>query len=195
MPAEDADRWNARYQTDPRNSSDLPRTLLSEHIDLLPTQGLALDIAMGLGGNSGILLQHGLRVIGVDISFVAVHRAKTELPGLMGVVTDLVHFHIPQNTFDVILNFLYLQRDLWLPITTGLKKGGIVFIECLTEDMLTVHPEINPCFLLKPGELQHVFLDSQISTKLEILYYTEGWSSTSTSHPRSSAGLIARRVA
>jgi len=194
MPTEDANRWNLRYQADPRNSFELPRTLLLEHANLLPLNGLALDIAMGLGGNASFLLQHGLRVIGVDISYVAVSKAKTELPALMGVVADLCKFHIPLNTFDVIINFLYLQRDLWVPCADGLKKDGILFIESLMEDMLSIHPEINPQFLLKPGELQQAFLQAILAKDMEILYYSEGWRPTGTSHPRSTASLIARRI-
>jgi tellurite methyltransferase len=194
MPIEDANRWNSRYQADPRNSFELPRAMLLEYADLLPFDGLALDIAMGLGGNSRFLLQHGLRVIGVDVSYVATRKAKTELPALMAVVADLNKFHIPPNTFDVIINFLYLQRDLWVPIANGLKKGGVLFIECLMEDMLSIHPEINPTFLLKPGELQQAFLQANLGKNMEILYYTEGWRSTGTSHPRSTASLVARRI-
>ena len=194
MPIEDANRWNSRYQADPRNSFELPRALLLEYADLLPFDGLALDIAMGLGGNSRFLLQHGLRVIGVDVSYVATRKAKTELPALMAVVADLNKFHIPPNTFDVIINFLYLQRDLWAPIANGLKKGGVLFIECLMEDMLSIHPEINPAFLLKPGELQQAFLQANLGKNMEILYYTEGWRPTGTSHPRSTSSLVARRI-
>jgi tellurite methyltransferase len=195
MPTEDANRWNSRYLADPRNSSDRPRTLLLEHADLLPSHGLALDIAMGLGGNASFLLQQGLSVIGVDISYVALSRAKRELPGLMAVVADLNHFHIPHSTFDVILNFLYLQRNLWIPMTNGLRIGGILFIECLTQDMLSIHPDINPAYLLKPTELQEEFITGEFSKNMEILFYTEGWCSTNTSHPRVTASLIARRFA
>lgn len=195
MPSEDANRWNLRYQANPRNSFELPRTLLLEHADLLPFNGLALDIAMGFGRNARFLLQRGLRVIGADISYVAVRKAKTELPSLMAVTADLYTFHIPPNTFDVIINFLYLQRDLWVPITNGLKKGGVVFIECMMEDMLIIHPEINPSFLLKPGELRQAFLQGNADKNLELLYYAEGWRSTESSHPRSTANLIARRIA
>jgi hypothetical protein len=194
MPAEDANRWNLRYQADPRNSFELPRALLVEHNDLLPSQGLALDIAMGLGGNARFLIQRGLRVIGVDVSYIAVRKATSELPTLMAVVADLEQFFIPQNTFDVIINFLYLQRNLWIPIINGLKKGGVLFIECLLEDMLSIHPEINPAYLLKPGELQQVFIDGEMSRNLEILNYTEGWYSMTTSHARATSRLVARRV-
>jgi hypothetical protein len=67
MSLDDARRWNARYQMDMRESFERPRPFLVEHAHLLPSSGLALDIAMGLGGNAGFYWLR-LRVIGVDIS-------------------------------------------------------------------------------------------------------------------------------
>jgi hypothetical protein len=122
-------------------------------------------------------------------------KAKSKLPDLIAVVADMEHFYIPPNSFDVIINFLYLQRDLWLPMTLGLKIGGVLFIECLTEQMLSIHPEINPSFLLKPGELKQIFFDHDYVKNVEILYYSEGWQPSDTSHPRAVASLIARRIA
>jgi len=193
MPTEDAIRWNSRYQEDPHNSFELPRSLLQDHADIIPTRGLALDVAMGLGGNANYLIQLGLQVIGVDISFIAMSKAKNRFPTLMAVVADLANFYIPQNTFNVVINFLYLQRGLWLPMTRALKNGGVLFIECLTDDMLAVHPDINPVYLLKPGELMHAFSHDEIGTSMEILFYSEGWQLTTTSHPRAVANIIARR--
>ena len=195
MPTEDAARWNLRYQDDPRTTFDLPRSLLYDHSDLIPTHGLALDLAMGLGDNANFLLNLGLRVIGVDISYVALRKVKSRLSNLMAVVADLEHFYIPPNTFDVVINFLYLQRDLWLPMILGLKKDGIIFIECLTKEMLTIHPEINSAYLLKQGELQQVLLKGDFGKDIELLFYYEGWQALSTSHPRAVASLIARKNA
>jgi 2-polyprenyl-3-methyl-5-hydroxy-6-metoxy-1,4-benzoquinol methylase len=195
MPTEDANRWNLRYLAGADNPSDIPRSLLVDHADLLPSSGLALDIAMGLGGNAGYLLRRGLRVVGVDISEVAVYRAKKEFTDLMAVVADLERFSIPPLKFDVILNFLYLQRNLWGSIQYGLKPGGLLFLECLTDEMLSIHPEIDLSYLLKHAELLHTFKDSMKRIEMEILYYHEGWSSSNNAHRRATAALIARRVA
>jgi len=193
MPSEVASRWNSRYLEGASNSFDQPRSLLVNHADLLPTSGLALDLAMGTGGNAGYLLKRGLRVCGVDISYVGVSKAHAKYPALMAIVADLERFSIPPGKFDVILDFLYLQRNLWQPIYTGLKTGGVVFIECLTEDMLSIHPEINPAYLLKTGELRQVFSTGELGKNLEILYYHEGWQTESNLHRRAMADLIARR--
>jgi hypothetical protein len=187
MSREDARRWNARYQAAPRDSFELPRPFLVEHAPLLPRSGLALDIAMGLGGNAGFLIQHGLRVIGVDISAVAMRSAADHLPSLMPVIADLQNFYLPPESFDVITNFLYLQRSLWTLYPNCLRPGGILIVETLTLEMLAVNPDIDPSYLLQPGELGQAF------PALNTLVYREGWQETKTGHPRAVASIVAQR--
>jgi SAM-dependent methyltransferase len=194
MPVEDANRWNSRYQDQSHDSIECPRSLLIEQMHFLPFSGLALDVAMGLGSNANFLMNHGLRVVGVDISYVALRQAKRKFPNLMAVLADLHNFFIPQYIFDVIVCSLYLQRDLWMPMIKGLRSGGVIFIECLTEDMLEIHPEINPAYLLKPGELEQTIILGESRRYLDILHYYEGWRSKTSSHPRAVASLIARRI-
>ena len=194
MPSEDAVRWNSRYLDESGHPTRSPNLLLTENKNLLTSGGLALDIAMGLGVNAGFLLRNGLRVIGVDISYAAVYQAKHEAPGLMAVVVDLEDFFIPPGAFDVILDLLYLQRTLWVPMVNGLKVGGILLVECLTMDMLGHHPDINPSYLLNAGELHQAFHSRPLSDKLEILHSAEGWYQSAASHRRASARLIARRI-
>ena len=63
MPIEDAQRWNNRYQQETRyNRFSQPRPFLRQHLWRLPASGLALDAAMGLGGNAGLLF--GARAAG-----------------------------------------------------------------------------------------------------------------------------------
>ena len=188
MPNEDAERWNARYREDERYRRDAPpRRFLVENADCLPRQGLALDAAMGLGGNAGFLLERGLRVVGVDVSWVAVRRARTRLPGLMAVAADLTRFSLPEERFDVILNFYYLQRDLWAAYRRALRPGGILVIETLSQEMGAMRPDIDPQYLLQPGELQAAFSDWRI------LAYREGWVESETRHPKAVASLVACR--
>ena len=70
MPVADAQRWNQRYREGQHAGFDRPRAFLLAQAAWLPTHGLALDVAMGLGANAAWLLSRGLRVIGVDISEV-----------------------------------------------------------------------------------------------------------------------------
>ena len=188
MPMEDAHRWNERYSEESRfKSFTRPRPFLVRNLARLPKTGLALDVAMGLGGNAELLLARGLDVIGVDISDVALRQAKLRLPELMAVRVDLTRFYIPPLTFDVILNFFYLQRDLWPDYMAGLNPGGWLVFETLTQDMRTHQPDIEPEFLLAPGELHKAF------STLEIQSYFEGWTESDSGHPRAVACLLARK--
>ena len=190
MPREDAERWDTRYEKEARYSSfEWPRPFLVRHMKKLPQQGLALDVAMGLGGNAQLLLSHGLRVIGVDISGIAVRRARARLPELMAVQADLTRFHLPDDHFDVILNFYYLQRELWEAFIRSLRPGGWLVFETLTEEMRSIQPSIDPRYLLLPGELRQAF------EELEIHEYQEGWTESHSGHPRSVASLLARKPA
>jgi tellurite methyltransferase len=187
-PVEDARRWDARYRERKRYSFERPRKFLIENAGLLPHSGLALDIAMGLGSNAGYLIEHGLRVIGVDISEVGVREAKISHPYIMAVVADLEKYYIPPDTFDVILNFFYLQRDLFPVYHRALKKGAVLVIETLTQDMRQVQPDIDPEYLLVPGELRTAFQD------MEIIKYKEGWDEDERGHRRAVASLLARKT-
>jgi len=188
MPIQDAHRWNERYSENKRFSTfSNPRAFLIEHADQLPKQGLALDVAMGLGGNASFLLERGLNVIGVDISGVAVRYAKARLPELMAVEADLTLFYLPDNTFDVIINFYYLQRDLWPQYIRALRPGGCLILETLTQEMHSRLPDTDPRYLLAAGELKRAF------ENLEIVAYREGWSEGDSGHIRATASLLARK--
>jgi len=188
MTFSDAERWNERYLQDERSATIArPRPFLVENAHFLPQGGLALDVAMGLGGNAGFLLGRGLRVLGVDVSWVAVRRAAGQHPGLLAVVADLNHFHLPVETFDVILNFYYLQRDLWSAYQRLLRPGGTLIIETLTMDMLRLRPDTDPKYLLQPGELRQAF------ASWEVLVYREGWVDSRRGQPQAVAGLVARK--
>ena len=187
MTHPDALHWNRRYEQEKRAGFERPRLLLLEHLWRLPDQGLALDAAMGLGGNAGCLLAHGLKVVGVDVSDTALRIAKARFPALMAVQADLAQFHLPKFMFDVILNFYYLERRIWPAYSQALKPGGILIFETLTEDMLSIHPDINPLYLLSPRELLHGF------PELELLVYHEGWVESANRHPRAVASLVATK--
>lgn len=187
MSNNDAIRWNARYLQDERYSTfTRPRPFLVENARFLPARGLALDVAMGLGGNAGYLLGRGLRVVGVDISSVAVRQTRERLLDLMAVIADLNAFYIPPQSFDVILNFYFLQRDLWQLYRSALRPGGVLFLETLTQEILSIQPDMDPAYLLAPDELPKAFAD------WEILVYREGWEASRGGRLHPVASLVAR---
>ncbi len=186
MASADATKWNERYRSGVEAAFESPRDFLIAQAQHLPDRGLVLDIAMGLGGNAGFLIERGLRVIGVDVSEVGVRRAKARWPSLLGAVIDLRRYHWPPCSFDVILNFYYCQRDLWPLYRSMLKPGGVLFMETLTIETLRTRPDYDPEYLLQPGELRHAFAN------WEVLAYHEGWIEVKDHSPRAVAGLVAR---
>lgn len=189
MPAADAQRWNARYREREAQDQDPgpPRTFLVENVDVLPRCGWALDAAMGRGAAAGFLLQRGLNVIGVDISTVAVNAARRTWPRLNAVVADLTAFGLRDASLDVIVNFYYLERSLWPQYRRMLKPGGVLVIESLSLEMLTVNPDVDPAYLLDAGELEQAFGD------WEILARRAGWHTDTGHGSRATRGLVVRR--
>ena len=187
MPRADADRWDARYRETVDREPGPPRAFLVEHAHLLPTQGWALDAAMGRGAAAGYLLQRGLNVIGVDISRVAVDAARRVWPCLHALVADLTTFGLRDDSLDVIVNFYYLERSLWPQYRRILKPGGVLVIETLSLEMRAIHPEIEPAYLLDAGELERAFGD------WEILARREGWHTDAGHGSRATHGLVVRR--
>lgn len=186
MAAEDAVRWNARYAEAPRGWYDAPRSFLLDHLEWLPRRGWALDLAMGVGQNAAVLVERGLTVVGVDISSTAVLQARRRSPHLLAVIADLQQGFLPAARFDVILNFYYLQRSLLARLPVMLNPGGMVLVETLTREMLSLNPEIEPAYLLEAGELRRIF------TGWDILLYREGWVTSDHGNRKAIASLIAR---
>ncbi|MBI2604620.1 MAG: methyltransferase domain-containing protein [Deltaproteobacteria bacterium] len=147
-----------------------PASFLVESLPLFPV-GRALDIAMGEGRNAVYLAKKGFVVEGVDISEVAVRKAKRLAQDngvrIRTVIADLNKYQIQPESYEVIMVFYFLSRPLIPQIKKGLKKGGIVVFENNTVDELKYDKTQNRAYLLERGELREMFKD------LEILKYRE----------------------
>ena len=161
--------WDERYE----QVSDLPKepvSFLKEHIYRLP-RGKALDLAMGIGRNAIFLATYGYEVDGIDISEVAVEKVRSLAQKKSLLIharkADLTNYQISENTYDVILNFYFLERPLIPQIKKGLKQGGMILFETYTIEQPHYGRPHNPAYLLKPNELLHSFGD------LHIIYYHE----------------------
>jgi tellurite methyltransferase len=149
-----------------------PAQFLVENIGLLPP-GLALDLAMGNGRNAVFLAQTGFKVTGVDRSPEAVREAlaAADKAGVQitAEIADLERgYRIPQNSYDVIICFNYLQRSLIPLIKEGLRPGGMVVYETfIIDQVLFGHPH-NTDYLLQYNELLDMFRE------FRCLRYREG---------------------
>lgn len=181
-----AEIWNRRYQ-DTQHGLSAPRSFLMENLSFLPVRGWALDVAMGLGHNAKILSDHGLTVVGVDFSFVALKAAKKSFPQLNLLLVNLPDFHFLSESFDVILNFWFLERHLFPVLKTLMKPGGILFFETMRSDPEINTQDINPDYLLRPGELKEKFSD------WTMLLYDESLTTNVRNSPQPVVRMLARK--
>lgn len=143
-----------------------------ENVDILPV-GRALDIAMGEGRNAVFLAKKGFVVEGVDLSEVAIRKAKRlakeNKVEILTIAADLNTYQIKPETYEVILNIQYLQRSLVPQIKRGLKRGGVVVFENQTLDQLSLPNSsgVRRDYLLRAGELKELFKE------FKILHYSE----------------------
>ena len=160
----DAHRWNHRYT---QNGNDWlngrPRRLLLDFAHLLPSSGLALDAAAGVALHGLFLAERGLHVIALDISEVglrlALQAAREQGLRLEAAVLDLTSPWLPANTFDVIVNFRFLERATFPVFRRALKPGGLIFFETfLKTDPVVDYPD----HYLNPGELRRAFSEFEI---------------------------------
>ena len=182
--------WDERYRSGEHTTREPSPLLIKAINDLKP--GRALDIACGVGRHAIYLAQQGWQVTAVDSSRVGIgilQQRATEA-GLMidAHVADLegAEFEIGPGAYDLICNFYYLQRDLFVAIRAGLRPGGLVVAAIHLNDGNRDAKPHNPAFLLEPGELQTLFSD------WEITYYREA-ASDEGGHHHDTAYLIARK--
>ncbi|OFZ20575.1 MAG: hypothetical protein A2X94_11030 [Bdellovibrionales bacterium GWB1_55_8] len=166
-PEDDRRRWDDLFSTQNYVFGKEPASFLSEQIGLLPV-GRAFDIAMGEGRNAVYLAKKGFRVDGIDISEVAMRKAK-RLARENGVTinaiyADITGYSIKPEFYDVIVNIDFLNRGFVSQIKRGLKRGGYVVYENHTAEQLknASGSVMRRDFLLEKGELRTLFADFEI---------------------------------
>jgi len=149
-------------------------------------RGRALDLACGSGRNALYLAELGWHVTAVDGSPVALEvlgaRARERGLKIDTRIADLERgeFQIASDTYDLILDCYYLQRDLFAPIKAGVRPGGMAIVIVHLDEA-----EATPTRALA-GELRTYFTD------WKILHYREG-QPDETCHCRRVAELVAAR--
>ncbi len=183
--------WDERYRSQEAIPERGPARFLVENLDLLPERGKALDVAMGTGRNALFLASLGYEVTGVDISPVAVERCREEASRrglqLEAICADLETYALPEEAFDIVLHFYYLQRDLCPALSRALRPGGVLVFETFTREQRQFGwGPTRDEHLLLPSELRDLFPAS------ETLVYREGIEDSERGK-KAVAGLIARR--
>ncbi|MCV7100392.1 SAM-dependent methyltransferase [Mycobacterium palustre] len=160
MAAEDRRRWDERYAGAgaPPLGAIGPPDVLARHADVFPTAGRALDVACGPGLAAVWLARRGLKVVGLDISPVAVGQAR-DLARRAGVgdrcrfdVVDLDGGLPAGPPVDVIVCHRFRDRRLDPAMIERLAPGGLLAIAALSEVGAAPGP-----FRAAPGELPAAF--------------------------------------
>lgn len=160
MSEADRERWNRRYKERTDFLDFNPHALLVDHLYLL-TGGRALDLACGVGRDALFLAAQGYRVDAVDLSRVALRMARAEAKrrnlSIQFIEADLDNYAIKPETYDLIVDFYFLDRRLMPQMRAGLKRGGLVFLETYNIRRLAVDPEIDSAYLLQLNEATDLF--------------------------------------
>ncbi len=186
----DRRHWDERYRY--ARASAPPAPWMLEWSERL-APGRVLDLACGTGGNLLAFAERGWRVIGVDVSPVALRivRATADRRGLdvALVAASLEHFPLPHAHFDLVSVCSFLDRSLVGVMTAALRPGGYLLYETFTTAQLELESgPRSPAFMLESGELPRLF------PALEVVAYEEGIYQHGESS-RALARLVARRPA
>jgi len=162
-------KWNQRYRaaTGERQAS----RVLKENLHLLPDSGRALDLACGLGGNSILLAQQGLKVDAWDIADVPIaalqdEALKRQLP-IQAEVRDVEANPPFPEIFDVIVVSYFLDRDIIPGLIQALKPGGLIYYQTFTRQRVSDRGPQRAEFRLADQELLHLF------SGIQVLFYRE----------------------
>ena len=188
MSDADRERWNAKYAAGEYAERTHPSALLAAWTGRLP-RGRALDVACGLGRNAIHLAANGYAVDAIDISGVALARAR-ERAGAAGVEVDWVEMDlerpdIARDAYDVIVVARFLDRPLIPRLIDALRPGGhLVYDHHLITPADVGGPKSHR-FRARPNELLERF------RVLRALSYEEGI----VADPDGSRMALARLVA
>ncbi len=168
-------KWNQRFESEESYLGQKASPFLAREIDAIMGMApgkRAVDIACGEGRNSVFLARHGFTVTALDISDVGLEKGKRRAER-EGVAIDFLRVDLDEyrftDTYDLIINFNFLLRDLIPRSVAALAAGGLLVVDTIMESPQLLAAHRNPDFFLGRGELR------QICENLpgEILIYEE----------------------
>ena len=192
MSQAERDKWDARYAAGAYADREHPTRLLVDWAPKL-TAGSALDVACGAGRNAIFLAQCGFATDAVDISQIALERARATADEKQLSINwieadlDLGAAALPSRLYDVVLLVRYVDMDLYPLLINLLAPGGLLISEQhLATDEEVIGPK-SPEFRLRAGALR----DSTVL--LEPLYFREGLVVDPDGRRAALAQIVARR--
>jgi SAM-dependent methyltransferase len=190
MTEADRERWDTRYRDGAYAGRTEPSALLAQWIDRIPP-GRALDVACGAGRNALFLAARGFEVDAVDISAVALDRARA-LARATGLQVNWIEQDLDDPLalgadYALVVVTRYVNLPLIRQLADKLGPGG--FLVC--EEHLVTTAEVigpsNPAFRVRPGELL------EVASGLQIRFMQEGIIEEPDGRPAALARLVAER--
>lgn len=165
VSAEDRAKWDARYAEGAYDERPHPSAFLRDCLEggALPAPDRALDLACGAGRNAIYLAQNGWTVDAVDISPVALERARQRSGEGAQLAIDYLEQDLDAGfagtgRYDLIVNIRYVNLPLLHTLIGRLRPGGALLVEqhlALAEGATVVGPR-NPAFRVAPGSLSRL---------------------------------------
>lgn len=133
--------WNDRFLAGALSAAE-PLVAVRRALELLPA-GDMLDLACGPGRHTILAARAGWRVTAVDSSEEALRQLRAACPGAKLVQADLEQSGVRLGTrrWDLIVQTLYLNRRLFVPIAEALRPGGIYCAAFLRKGRFAIEPE------------------------------------------------------
>ncbi|GAB4513114.1 MAG: methyltransferase domain-containing protein [Anaerolineae bacterium] len=164
MSAHDRVRWDTIYTQLNNRPFPAPDALLLDYTPPVPEQRerRALDLACGYGQNGLWLAEQGYVTDLMDVSRVALTRARAEmaarnLRNINVLQIDLDDLDLEEETYHLVCIFRYLKRDFMRKLRGAVIPGGRVIYETYNRRYLQIVPEFNQKFLLALNELPSLF--------------------------------------
>lgn len=170
------EKWNRRY-VEGTHGSLAPDSLLIDAFDryiepLFPNAGCALDIAGGMGRHAIFLAAKGWKVRLTDIAEAGIANARKNAGSFASQiefsVEDLTRFEGSRTSYDVIMVFFFVRREMFGEVVKALNSGGLLIYKGYTREQAKFGGgPTNPDYLFGENELLHAFRE------LRVLHYAE----------------------
>ena len=157
--------WDTRYATDTYIFGTEPNVFLASHGNLFRSGMRVLAVADGEGRNGIWLAEQGCDVLSVDISPIAIEKARklaaARCSSVQFEVADLLHWCWPRNEFDAIV-CIFIQfasaadrKTLFDGFLAALKPGGTLLMEGYGVKQLQYKSG-------GPGKLEHLYTEEAL---------------------------------
>src|SRR5690348_7007015 len=167
--------WNAKFNSGSHTSLDPDPLLIAAWNDYIEpllgssNQKRALDVAGGVGRHSLYLAERGWKTTLIDVSDKGVEIARENaLKRRLEIDVrneDLRNVRLGSESYELIVVFFYLDRELFPALIRALAPSGILIYKTYTQE----HPRLSggkgpthPMHLLESNELLKAFSSLQL---------------------------------